>query len=158
MQKKYHLKCKTVLTGSKKEGNYTGYFKSKGANSVGVWVDLIIKFNYPEKYKLIKDSDSSISDQDLDILLENRAELLWVRVEGLYVGPKRRGIGKFIVSEMITALKQHVPIKGIVLHPRDIDAEKFWTKMGFNEYRGQQLKIDGELMDFRSLNEMIYEL
>lgn len=90
--------------GNKEAGSFNVSFITY-ANYNNCSIQLNMSFHYPEKYKLIKSDDEVYSDHDLEIILYNRSQLLYVYIKGLYITPQGDGLGSFIMINMIKLLK-----------------------------------------------------
>lgn len=112
----------------------------------------------PKLGRLIRDDEKEMEDKDLDILLYNRAELLWVKIESLYTYPQGVGLGGFVVRELIEFLRGMQSIKAITLMPDGEEAKRFWLHMGFTYVDEEKFLEKNELIDLGLNDTMVYEL
>lgn len=158
LEDKFGIKSKATLSGTKKKGYYTLYFNPDNNNDSEKAVELTCTFHMPEFYRLIQDDEMQMDDKDLDILLYNRAELLWVKIEGLYTYPKGIGLGGFVVKELIKFLRGIQSIKDITLMPDGEEAKGFWLHMGFTYVDRKKWIDNNKLIHFGLNDTMVYEL
>ena len=158
LESNFGIKSRVALSGQKKEGRYTIYLNTAYNNDSEKRVELTCTFHMPEFYRLIEKGEMQMNDRDLDILLYNRAELLWVKIEGLYTHPKGIGLGGFVVKELIKFLRDIESIKAITLMPDGEEAKRFWLHMGFTYVDRKKWKDKCRLVDFDLNDTMAYEL
>lgn len=116
-------------SGSKDDGSFNISFNTY-TNDNNCTIQLNMSFNYPEKHHLITNDDEAYNDRDLEIILNNRLQLMYVYIKGLYITPQGNGLGTYIITNMITWLKEFSSIKFIILTPKQ-SAYNFWKKVGF---------------------------
>lgn len=156
----FGIKSTGRISGSKEQGEYMIYFRPAIDNECGKSIELTVGLCSTRLYRLIKDEKMNIdiSDKDLDILCLNRAKLVEAKIYGLYTHPEGKGLGGFVVKELIKILKQIQSIEVITLMPDGDKAKSFWTYMGFIELNEEVWRKYSEQIDFDMNNNMIYEL
>jgi hypothetical protein len=126
---KFGDEVKYSFYGSKEEGSfkmaYNTYAKHNNCS-----IQLNMSFHYPVKYELITSGDEVYNDHDLEIILNNRSQLMYVCIKGLFIIPQGDGLGSYIMTYMIKLLKGIPTIKFITLTPKQ-SARKFWKNVGF---------------------------
>jgi len=120
---------KQLNYGNKETGSLNTSFNTyTNYNNCSIQLDM--SFKYSVKRKLITKDDDVYNDHDLEIVLNNRSQLMYVYIKGLYITPQGNGLGTYIITNMIQLLKEIPSIKFIALMPEQ-GANDFWKKVGF---------------------------
>jgi len=120
---------KQLNYGNKETGSLNTSFNTyTNYNNCSILLDM--SFKYSVKSKLITKDDDVYNDHDLEIVLNNRSQLMYVYIKGLYITPQGNGLGTYIITNMIQLLKEIPSIKFIALMPEQ-GANDFWKKVGF---------------------------
>lgn len=156
INKEYSLNCKLSLYGDFQNKGYSIWIKSLREEDQEVHLDFKMKLFYPESTMMFVKNDQNRSDRELELLLKNRMKLKFGVISGLYVTPRKHGIGSFVMENIKELLKELESVEYIGLKPKDEEAVKFWEQMGFTKAYKNGVKIM-KLFKWHD-HEMIYKV
>ncbi|WP_061309021.1 GNAT family N-acetyltransferase [Clostridium botulinum] len=131
--------------GDKDNSGYNFYIKNKHQSSYQV--EFTFKVCYEDQVDILnryakKNDIVNMSDYELDNIIDSIRDINHVIIYGLYISPKNTGMGTKVVNCFLDRVKKIGKIERIYLNPADSDAERFWNKLGFIQYRSYKETVD----------------
>lgn len=131
-----------------------GYnFSIKNRKQSSYRIEFTFKVWYEDELDILrryeKENDiENISDEDLDDILKRINDIKYVTIYGLYITPKNTGMGTRVVNCFLDELKKIGKIEEVYLHLGGLEAENFWSKLGFSKYKDYKkwIHLSGDLM------------
>lgn len=138
---KYDAEFKFI--GDKKQGAYRFYNKNKGHKLNSTSFECIFSIHYEALADIylrnIRKIDRKLyTDEEIDkieMAFEEKgakeSDINYATIEGLYINPRGTGIGTELMGNFIEELRKINKIEYVFLTPKNDDARRFWSKLGF---------------------------
>lgn len=142
---------KYYFYGNKENQGYNFYIKNR--NQSLYRIEFTFKVWYEDELDILSRYEKenyieNISDEELDDILKRIKDIKYVTIYGLYITPKNTGMGTRVINCFLDELKKIGKIDEVYLHPDGLEAENFWSKLGFSKYRDYKkwIHLSGDLM------------
>lgn len=142
---------KYYFYGNKENQGYNFYIKNR--NQSLYRIEFTFKVWYEDELDILsryekENYTENISNEELDDILKRIKDIKYVTIYGLYITPKNTGMGTRVINCFLDELKKIGKIDEIYLHPDGLEAENFWSKLGFSKYRDYKkwIHLSGDLM------------